>query len=74
MLLNQAILLMTKFLRRGFLPFYLVQDANVLEYFGQEQRRDYVRKLYRIVRRLIMCRDMKRKSPDNMQFIFGMQY
>ncbi|XP_016956305.1 cyclic GMP-AMP synthase-like receptor [Drosophila biarmipes] len=72
--LIRALVCMTWFLRRGFLPFYLVPDASVLEHLGVEQRRDYLKILYSILKRLIKCRERDRMTPDDMQFIFGMQY
>ncbi|XP_016992703.3 cyclic GMP-AMP synthase-like receptor [Drosophila takahashii] len=73
-ILIRAIVFMTMFLRRGFLPFYLVPDASVLEHLEKDERKEYLGKLYRILKRLIKCRDRDCMTPDDMQFIFGMQY
>uniref|UniRef100_A0A6P4FN92 Uncharacterized protein LOC108052901 n=1 Tax=Drosophila rhopaloa TaxID=1041015 RepID=A0A6P4FN92_DRORH len=73
-ILIRAVDLMVMFLRRGFLPFYLVPDASVLEGISVDERRDYASRLRRILRRLIKCRNRNCMTPDDMQFIFGMRY
>ncbi|XP_017121771.1 uncharacterized protein LOC108142423 [Drosophila elegans] len=73
-ILIRALVYLAMFLRLGFLPFYLVPDANVLEALSVDQRRDYSSRLCRILRRLIKCRDRDCMYPDDMEFIFGMRY
>ncbi|XP_017066717.1 uncharacterized protein LOC108104897 [Drosophila eugracilis] len=70
-ILIRMIVLMVKFLRKGFLPLYLVPDSNVLEGLGKDERMDYMRRLFRILKLLIKCRNRNCMTIDDIELIFG---
>ncbi|KAH8294386.1 hypothetical protein KR054_011790, partial [Drosophila jambulina] len=70
-ILIRAVDYMAMYLRRGFLPFYLVPDANLFEDLPPDQTRDYIIILRRIFRRLIKCRNRNCMTSEDVQFIFG---
>uniref|UniRef100_A0A6P4EQK6 Protein MB21D2-like n=1 Tax=Drosophila rhopaloa TaxID=1041015 RepID=A0A6P4EQK6_DRORH len=73
-ILIRVVDLLAMFLRRGKLPSYLVPDTNMLEHLSIDLKKEYRKKLCRIFRRLIKCRDRNHMTPEDLQFIFGMTY
>ncbi|KAH8256006.1 hypothetical protein KR026_004687 [Drosophila bipectinata] len=72
-ILIRAIVQTTNHLNRGFLPFFLVPKSNVLDHLQKKDIYNYKAKLFRVLKRLIKCRDRDSMSPEDIKFIFGIE-
>ncbi|KAH8317566.1 hypothetical protein KR074_000292 [Drosophila pseudoananassae] len=72
-ILIRAIVQTTNHLNRGFLPFFLVPKSNVLDHLQKKDIHNYKAKLFRVLKRLIKCRDRDSMMPEDIKFIFGME-